>query len=184
MKPRSARLPAVMAALVLASGCASSSSSSSSGGGSWIPDFSSWFSSENQVLVSEVVNDSQCNAPDANTTIQVLKNADGVAAWQTGRGINLLGITELPDSLYVAVDLGQRKSAGHGLAVSRQAGLKNDVLVLKATTFMPRSTDATAEVMTSPCALVRLPEVKFESLRLINQTGKVLASTAAGAPRP
>lgn len=175
MNPRFACLPVLLTALLLNTACSSS--------GSWVPevampDFSTWFSKENQVLVSEVSNESQCNAPDDRTTVQLLATPEAVQAWQAARGIDLLAGLTLPPGRYVAVDLGQRSSGGHGLAVSRQAGLKEGVLVLKATTFAPRADEMSTQAITSPCALVRLPAIDFQTLRLIDQTGKVRASTA------
>jgi hypothetical protein len=175
MTPRNTCLPVALAVLMFTSACSSSKS--------WVPDvsmpdFSSWFTKENEVVVAEVANDSQCNAPDDHITVQLLASAQAVAAWQAGRGIKLPGTEVLPEGRYVAVDLGQRSSGGYGVAVSRVAGFKEGLLVLKATTFAPAADAMNAQVITSPCSLVRLPAVEFQSLRLIDQTGKVRASTA------
>jgi len=178
MTPRNPCLPVVLAMLMLTSACSSSQG--------WapdvsMPDLSSWFSKENEVLVVEAANDSQCNAPDGHTTLQLLPTAEAVAAWQAGRGISLPGTASLPAARYVAVDLGQRSSAGYGLAISRQAGFKEGLLVLKATTFAPAADAMSAQLITSPCALVRLPAIEFQSLRLIDQSGKALARTAGAS---
>lgn len=174
MTPTNTRLPVVLAALLLSSACSSS--------GNWVPDvsmpdFSGWFSKENEVLVAEVGNSNQCNAPNGQTAIQLLPTEQAAVAWQAARGIQLAAAGELPPGRYVAVDLGQRSSSGYGLAVSRQAGLNDGVLVLKATTFAPAPDAMNAQMITSPCALVRLPAVEFSSMRLIDQTGKVRASS-------
>ncbi|SHH22685.1 PrcB C-terminal [Hydrocarboniphaga daqingensis] len=171
---RNTGLPIVLAAALLGSACASSKS--------WVPqvsapDVSSWFTRENAVAVVEVGNDSQCNAPDGETRLQLLASADAVMQWQSSRGVALISQAALTPARYVVVDLGQRSTAGHGLAVSRQGGLRDGVLLLKATTFAPRPDAMSAQVITSPCALVRLPAVEFKSLRLVDQTGKVRAST-------
>lgn len=181
MIPRNACLPVALAALMLTAACSSSSR--------WVPDlampdFSNWFSKENEVLVAEAANDSQCAAPNEQTTIQLLASAQAVADWQAARGIKLEGTGDLPAARYVAVDLGQRATGGYGLAVSRQAGLKDGVLVLKATTFAPAADAANAQVITSPCSLVRLPAIEFSSMRLVDQTGKVRASSSGPVGKP
>ncbi|WP_299693045.1 protease complex subunit PrcB family protein [Hydrocarboniphaga sp.] len=175
MTPRNTCLPVVLAVLMLTSACSSSKS--------WVPDvslpdFSKWFSKENEVLVTEVANSSQCNAPDEQTRIALLPSAQAAADWQAARGIQLPGAADLPPGRYVAVDLGLRTTAGYGLAVSRQAGLNDGVLVLKATSFAPAVDAISAQVMTSPCALVRLPAIEFNSMRLIDQSGKLRGSAA------
>ncbi|WP_428309851.1 protease complex subunit PrcB family protein [Hydrocarboniphaga sp.] len=175
MTPTNTCLPVVLAALLLTSACSSTSS--------WVPDvsmpdFSSWFSKENQVLVSEVANSTLCNAPNEQTTMQLLPTAQAALAWQAARGVQLVGANELAEGRYVAIDLGQRGSGGYGLAVSRQAGLNDGVLVLKATTFAPAPDAMNVQMITSPCALVRLPANEFGSMKMIDQTGKVRASSA------
>jgi hypothetical protein len=181
MIPRNPCLPVVLAALMLTSACSSSKS--------WVPDvsmpdFSNWFSKENQVLVAEVANDSQCGAPNEQTTLQLLPGPQAVTDWQRARGIKLEGTGDLPAARYIAVDLGQRGTGGYGLAISRQAGLKDGVLVLKATTFAPAADAMSAQVITSPCSLVRLPAIEFTSMRVIDQTGKVRASSTGPVGKP
>lgn len=157
-------------------------------GGRWVPDlpdFSSWFDRENRVQVEEVMNQTQCNAPGEQPGVQLLPDAAAVRNWEAARGVALTGGTPLPAGPYAVVDLGQRRTGGHGIAVSRQAGLKGGVLVLKATTFAPRADQAVTQALTSPCALVRLPRLGFDSLQVLDQSGRVLASTGASAgPAP
>lgn len=140
-----------------------------------MPDFSSWFNSENQIIVSEVSSDERCNAESEASALTLLQDGAAVKAWESARHVWLTGSTELPTGPYVAFDLGQRSSGGYGVAISRQAGLKSDVLVLKATIFAPAADAMTTQSITSPCSLVRLPAVSFQSLRLIDQSGKVRA---------
>lgn len=175
MTPTKTCLPVVLAALLLTSACSSSKS--------WVPDvsmpdFSGWFSKENQVLVAEVGNSNLCNAPNEQTTMQLLPTAQAAAGWQAARGVQLADAAELTPGRYVAVDLGLRSSAGYGLAISRQAGLNGGVLVLKATTFAPAADAMSAQMITSPCALVKLPAVEFDTMKMIDQTGKVRASSS------
>ncbi|EIT69554.1 MULTISPECIES: protease complex subunit PrcB family protein [Hydrocarboniphaga] len=171
-----AGLCAALSTLLLTA-CASSSR--------WVPempDFSSWFSAkENQVIVSEVDSDSYCNAPGEASALTLLADSAAVKAWEATRGVSLSGDVELPLGPYVVADLGQRNSGGYGIAVSRQAGLKDDILVLRATVFEPSPGAASTQAITSPCSLVRLPQMNFASLRLIDQSGKVRASLQQGS---
>lgn len=172
---RTAGLCAALSTLLLTA-CSTSSR--------WVPDmpdFSSWFSAkENQVIVSEVDSDSYCNAPGDASALTLLADSAAVKAWEASRGVSLSGEGELPAGPYVVVDLGQRSSGGYGIAVSRQAGLKDDILVLRATVFEPSPGGMSTQAITSPCSLVRLPQMSFASLRLIDQTGKVRASLQQG----
>lgn len=172
---RKAGLCAALSALLLTA-CSTSSR--------WVPDmpdFSSWFSAkENQVIVSEVDSDSYCNAPGEASTMTLLADSAAVKAWEATRSVSLSGEGTLPAGPYVVVDLGQRNSGGFGIAVSRQAGFKNDILVLRATVFEPSAGGVSTQAITSPCSLVRLPQMSFASLRLIDQNGKLRASLQQG----
>lgn len=145
-----------------------------------MPDFSTWFDNENAVEVAEVGRAQSCGTEGEVARVQLLPDAVAVRAWESQRGIQFSGIAgELPAQPYAIVEMGQRSSAGYGIAVSRQAGLKDGILLLKATFIAPRAGAMTAQVITSPCALVSLPKVEYGEVRVIDQTGKLRASSAA-----
>ncbi len=143
---------------------------------------SSWMGSDDRVVVSEVNSSSLCNAPGEASQLTLLKDGAAVKAWESSRGVSLTGATVLPVGPYVVVDLGVRSSGGYGIAVSRQAGMRKGTLTLSATVFEPAADAMSTQALTSPCALVRLPVVDFQTLKLIDQRGKVRATLAVGAP--
>lgn len=161
------RLPVVL--MSLASLCACSG----------LPTFtgpSEWFTRENQIIVSEMVNSSQCNAPDEQMRVTALAGGAAVKAWERERGVSLTGETAVPSGQFAVVDLGKPRAAGHGLAVSRVGGLKDDILLLKITLFAPDEGVELPPELTSPCALVKLPDLPFGKIRVVDQTGRIRAS--------
>ncbi|HEX4872585.1 MAG TPA: protease complex subunit PrcB family protein [Nevskiaceae bacterium] len=141
-----------------------------------MPDFSSWFNRENAVEVAEVRRTQQCRAPDGQTRVQLLGDQAAVQALVAERGLRWDDEAEpLADAPHALIDLGRRGTEGYGLAVSRQAGLKDEIFLLKATVFEPQPGDELPQSLSSPCVLVRLPERQYAEIRVINQAGRVLA---------
>ncbi len=132
-----------------------------------------WFGARDQIVVEELANSSQCNAPDEQMRVTALAGGAAVKEWERARGIDITGGAEVPRGQYAVVDLGKPRAAGHGLAVSRIGDLRGDTLILKVTLFTPQREVALVPALTSPCALVRLPEVPFDKIRVVDQTGNV-----------
>lgn len=143
-----------------------------------MPDFSTWFENENLIEVAEVGRAVHCGGENRDVRVALLPDLASAKAWTAGRGIVLPGIEEgqLLDAPYAVVELGYRDTGGYGVAVSRQAGLKDDVLVLKATFFEPGQGRWASSEASSPCAIVSLPPRQYRSLQLIDQAGALRAS--------
>lgn len=144
------------------------------------PDFSSWFGGENAILVEEVVRANVCNTADSESEVSVLPDLVALKAWASGRGVDLKTVNNepLPEGQpFAVVELGQRPHGGYSLAVSRQAGLRDEVLVLKATIFEPQHGRWASDEPISPCVVVSLPRREYRVVRLVDQTGRVRTAT-------
>lgn len=144
-----------------------------------IPDFSSWFNSENAVEVKEMVRAAVCGTAGGESEVTLVPDLPALKAWASGRKVELLTVNKqaLPATPYAIVEFGQRPNSGYGLAVSRQAGMRDDVLLLKATFFEPQQGRWASTVPSSPCVIVSLPLREYRVVKLIDQTGKVRAGT-------
>lgn len=144
-----------------------------------MPDVSSWFNAENAVEVREMVRADACGTAGGESEVTVVPDLAALQAWAASRQVDLStpGNQALPATPYAIVEFGQRPNSGYGLAVSRQAGMQNDVLLLKATFFEPQKGRWASTEPSSPCVLVSLPQREYRGVKLIDQTGKVRAAT-------
>lgn len=144
-----------------------------------MPDFSSWFSSENAVTVEEVVRANVCGTAGGESEVRVLPDLASLQAFAASRRIELVSSTgkPLPDAPYAVVEFGQRPNSGYGLAISRQAGMNDADLVLKGTFFEPTQGRWASDEPSSPCVVVSLPPREYRIVRVIDQTGRVRAGT-------
>lgn len=147
-----------------------------------MPDVSSWFSEENAVEVKELVRAEVCGTAGGESEVTVVPDLPALMAWASGRKLELLTVNKqtLPATPYAIVEFGQRPNSGYGLAVSRQAGMRDDVLLLRATFFEPQQGRWASTEPSSPCVIVSLPPREYRVVKLIDQTGKVRAGTEGG----
>jgi hypothetical protein len=164
-------LPTILLASLLAS-CAKPA---------WVrsPDFSSWFNNENGVKVEEVARANVCGTAGGESVVTLLPSLGAMQNWATGRGVELVATTTKPlgEAPYAVIEFGQRPNSGYGLAISRQAALKGNDLLLKATYFEPTQGRWSSAEPSSPCVVVLLPAGEYSSVRLIDQSGEVRAGT-------
>lgn len=133
---------------------------------------SDWFSRENAVDVSEVARSYHCNGEGPDVRLTLLPDLAAVEAWQQARGVSFGGVA-LPQGPFALVEMGERSSGGHGLAISRTAGRRGDTLILSATFVAPAAEDITTQAITTPCVLVSLPKQGYASVEVIDQDGRV-----------
>lgn len=144
-----------------------------------MPDFSSWFNSENAIAVEEVAGANVCHSATGESEITLMPGLGALNTWAAGRSIELVSATgkPLPQTQYAIVELGQREHGGYGLAVSRQAGVRSGALLLKATFFEPQPGRWANSEPSSPCVVVSLPPREYSDVKVIDQSGKVRAGT-------
>lgn len=142
------------------------------------PDFSSWFKRENLIYVLEVARADTCNTASSEAEIEVLPDVGALQAWALGRKFELINATgkPYPESPYAVVEVGQREHSGFGLAISRQAGLRDGTLLLKGTFFEPQPGRWASNEASSPCVVVSLPVREYRQVKVLDQTGRVRAA--------
>lgn len=155
---------AVVAALLL-SGCASDLG------------WSLMFADEKKVEVRELARSQACGTQQEQTAISLFTDAADVERWQQSRGVQLLDTGAMPAGPYALVEMGRRPTGGYGMLISRKAGIRKEMLVLRSTDFTPAEGSEQTQQETSPCVLMALPPAFYRGLVVINQSGVVQATT-------
>ena len=155
----------MMLASLLLSGCASDLG------------WSLMFADEKKVEVRELARASACGTQQEQTAVSLFADAAEVERWQASRGLRLLDTGAMPAGPYALVEMGRRETAGYGVVISRKAGIRKDMLVLRSTFFFPAEGSVQAQVETSPCVLMALPAGFYRGVVVMNQSGVVQAST-------
>lgn len=144
-----------------------------------MPDFSSWFNPEHVIEVEEVSRADNCNTAGGESSVTVMPDLGALQSWALNHAVKLEpeSAKPLPQTAFAVVEFGQRPHGGYGLAVSKQGGLKNGILLLKATYFEPSPGRWASSEPTSPCVVVSLPPREYRDVRVLDQTGRVRAAT-------
>ena len=134
----------------------------------------SWLSGGTEtVTVDDAGVSVSCPASGQDPWVREFPSLDAVRSWQADNDLQLLTPGAEPGR-YAIVGMGQRNSGGYGIAVSRAAEIEDGVLRLKATFVAPRAGAMTTQMISSPCALVRLPrEAGWQSIEVYDQTGRL-----------
>jgi len=70
--------------------------------------------------------------------------------------------------------MGSRSTAGYGLSLAEgSATVRDGVLTVRVDWGEPPPGALLAQVMTSPCLLVKMPAASFERIRVVDQQGQV-----------
>ncbi len=141
------------------------------------PDYSAWFEPGSTISVAEVARSAACASTAGGPIVSYLSDLDELRGWANRRAVRLsaTGGGSLPESAYVVIELGQQTSGGHGLAVNRTAGLRSESMVLRATVFEPRQDKWEGSGPSAPCVMVSVPPNAYQSIRVIDQNGHLLA---------
>lgn len=122
-----------------------------------------------------------CGSQRPETTVRTLVNADELQKWQMSRGLTLLRADAPQDGPYALVELGQRATGGYGLVVSRDADIRKNVLFLHVTFITPNGDHPGTPQPTSPCVLISMPPGFYQGVSVVDQSGKVVATSSPGA---
>lgn len=144
------------------------------------------------VEVAEIRHYGQCATSGEAAVATLLADEAALRDWQSARGIDLIAAAPgglLPPGPFAVVEHGARSSAGYGLVISRRAYQEGRELRLTASFLSPRAGAVAAEVVTSPCVLVKLPPGNYNRLSVVDPAGKRRAQflppvPAAPAPAP
>lgn len=136
--------------------------------------------------VQEVARSQHCSSVGDDSRVTLFRDVDALKAWETGR-VSLSDGRNLADAPHVLIEMGQRKTGGYGLAVSRAARLSSSGrLTLTATYVEPSSAAFVTQALTAPCVLVRLPKHEYTSAEVLDQSGRQRADSndTATVPAP
>lgn len=73
----------------------------------------------------------------------------------------------------VLVGMGQRPSAGYGLSLAGDVTVQDGVLAVRVDWREPAPGHLQAQVVTSPCLLLKVPAVDFTHLRVMDREGRI-----------
>lgn len=135
------------------------------------------FSGDNPVEVRELGRSTQCGTTGDKAVATVFTDATELRQWQDQRGIKLVDGDAVPAGPYAVVEMGQRPTGGYGIAISRKAGIRRDLVVLKGTFIAPADNSALPQVVTSPCVLVGLPSGFNRGVVVFDQSGAIQATS-------
>lgn len=139
------------------------------------------FASYTHIEVREVGRSLYCNAPGQEVTARLFSGAAAVLGWMDARSVRLSAKDLLADVPYAVIEMGQRNTGGYGVAVSRAAVLRGELLILSATFVSPDPDRMVTQALTSPCVLVQLPPGRYSTVEVQDQTG---TSRATGRLAP
>lgn len=135
------------------------------------------FSGETPVEVRELAHSAQCGTQGEKAVISVFADAAELRQWQDQRGVKLVDSDAMPAGPYALFEMGQRPTGGYGVAISRKASIRRDLVVLKGTFIAPAEGTVSTEAVTSPCVLVSLPSGFNRGVVVFNQAGEIQATS-------
>jgi hypothetical protein len=130
------------------------------------------------LLVRSLYSDSQCGGLERPTVVWI---ADA-AAWRSWHG--RITSARLPAPPAPAVDfsregglllaMGSRSTAGYALSLAEESAIvRNGVLTVRVDWHEPPPGALLAQVMTSPCLLVKVPEATFDRVRAVDRQNRL-----------
>ena len=142
------------------------------------PDFSAWFEADRVIEIREMARSADCASKTERSVMTYLSSLGALRDWAGRRKIRLSSTSGEPlaDSAYVVIELGVRKTGGYGLAVNRQAGLRQQSLVLQATVFEPRQGRWKGTAPSAPCVMISVPTHPYRSIHVIDHNGHSMAA--------
>lgn len=111
-----------------------------------------------------------------------IKDAQLLAEYYRGIERNILGTDTRPPTLdfskegVLFISMGSRATAGYQISLASKAVIvKNGIAEVKITWIEPESGGITAQVLTSPYLMLRLPRTGLKCIRLVDQNYKIRA---------
>ncbi len=144
---------------------------------------SGWFVGKGDAIsVTEVARAQLCTAESEESRVTLFRSAEEALAWQQRSGIDLKLTPDLKPGRYALIEMGQRHTAGYGIAVSREAREVGGNLQIYTTYFAPAADAMTAQMISSPCVVVRLPNALYGAVEVYDQDGQLRATGVTTAP--
>lgn len=127
----------------------------------------------------ELARSPYCNTPGAAAQVLLLPDARAVRDWQAARGVALVPMESVAPAPHAVVEMGQRPTGGYGVSVSPQATQDGERVVLRAAFTAPPPDSLRTQALSSPCALVQLPEGRWAGVEVRDAAGALLARGGA-----
>ena len=134
-------------------------------------------------LTAEVLHSTnQCGLAASQPTATWIDNPQSLA--QIYQGFPVLPriqppVVDFSRSGVLLIGMGQRPTAGYSLSLAEDSPqLKGDTLEIRVDWQEPIPGRLQAQVITTPCLLLKIPTVAFRQVRIIDQTGQVRVSAS------
>ena len=130
------------------------------------------------LAVTQIYASNRCGShPQAAISVisqqqQLRKITSGVQRLTIGQDAEVM-VIDFKKYRVLHIDMGQKRTAGHSISLARpDAQLIDGRLVISVNWHEPAKGQLLAQVLTHPCMLLQVPLVKFNSIQVIDQTGK------------
>lgn len=142
---------------------------------------------QTDLLVHAIYADTHCDTQESDLAVRWVDDPSTLrqvlAPGQRhvlGAGKPALPEVDFQRNMVLLVSMGQQPSAGYGFDVSRlSATVENHTAVVRLTPVAPPPGALTAQVMTHPCILIRVPRGDYSRIRVVDPNGEILGDVAA-----
>ncbi len=128
--------------------------------------------------IQKLYSDSQCIGLERPTVIWIA-DAEAWRSWH-GRVTSArvpappLPVVDFSREEVLVLAMGSRSTAGYGLSLAEKSAVVRDgVLTVRVDWSEPPPGALLAQVMTSPCLLMKVPTAPFDRIRVVDQQGRV-----------
>lgn len=132
-----------------------------------------WFANAEEVEVEEYARSTLCGTDGDALQISVFPDLARFEDWREQREVSLGGLEHAREGRIAVIEAGQRPTAGYQIAVSRVAKRRGRELTVNVTLLSPRPGAIAAQMITSPCVVIGLPDFDVRKLRVVDQSGQV-----------
>lgn len=137
--------------------------------------------------VTVLFNGSQCDYTQTIPQVKLLATQTEVNAFVKNNRKAMLGAsksTDIPSidfsrEVVAAVWMGKKSTAGHQIDLGKQAAeIKGEIAVVQVDFIAPDAQAVRAQIMTSPCLLIKLPKDGYDTINILSQEGHLLGTFA------
>ncbi len=135
------------------------------------------------VPVTLLFSGNQCPCEQNTIKVQQFSRQNEITAFVAQNNNRTIGMSK-PEvtplnffqDVVLAIWMGRQPTAGYGLALAEHtAQIKEKTVIIRLKVTTPAPNHSVAQVVTSPCILVKLPKGQFDSVTLVSQNGQELA---------
>lgn len=131
-----------------------------------------WLANAQDVEALELARSLQCGTEGEQEQLHLFRDASAFERWREQRGVELGGFERAGGRRILVIEYGRKPTAGYHVAVSRVARLRGSELTVHATFLSPRPDAMVAQVLTTPCVVVAVPDHDYRKVRVLDQDGR------------